>query len=463
MDVLPTLRSTKAVADHVRQYFRDTHRPLLETASGLASATVFRPILSQVVRQGVFAMAGRFLAGATPEEAIHALGKLVHNGVGYSVDLLGEETLSDAEADSYLERYVQLLATLSDAELEPRGDVWAAVPPVNVSIKLSALCPHLEPAAPEWVSKAASIRLRVILRSAIQHGAFINFDMEQYRYRDLVETAFADLLFEPEFAAYTNAGIVVQAYLRDAEAQIARLRQLAERRGAPISVRLVKGAYWDEERIVAEQNGWPLPIYAEKADTDDSFDRCADALLASWPHLRPAFGTHNPHSVAHAAIRARAAGLRHADIEFQMLYGMAEGLRLRIAEEGWRTRVYVPVGQVIPGMAYLVRRLLENTSNQAWFNAAGSDHGSSSVQSAQPVQTARAGIDAIHNSPPAAFFVPEPRAQMDAAIDARRGRFGEHFPLLIGAKEVGDRPEARGNVPRPTGDDGRIRWPGHAC
>ena len=452
VDVLPTLRSTKAVADHVRQYFRDTHRPLLETASGLASASVFRPILSQVVRQGVFAMAGRFIAGATPDEAIPALRELAQNGVGYSVDLLGEETLSDAEADAYLERYVQLLATLSDAsaELQPRGSVWAGVPPVNVSIKLSALCPHLEPAAPEWVSKAASERLRPIMRAAMVRGAFINFDMEQYRYRDLVETAFADLLLEPEFAAYSNAGIVVQAYLSDAEAQIARLRQLAERRGAPISVRLVKGAYWDEERIVAEQNGWPLPVYAEKPDTDDSFDRCTDALLAAWPHLRPAFGTHNPHSVAYAAVQARAAGLGAADIEFQMLYGMAEGLRLRVADEGWRTRVYVPVGQVIPGMAYLVRRLLENTSNQAWFNAGGSGHASSSMRASSPGQPAQihdASLDAIHNSPPAAFFLSEQRDRMQAAIETRRGRFGAHFPLLIGDQEVKGRAEARVKYP----------------
>src|SRR5438094_122827 len=83
--VLPALRTTKAVADHVRQYFRDTHRPLIETASGLASAGVFRPILSQVVRQGVFAMAGRFIAGATPEEAIPTLRELADEGVSFSV------------------------------------------------------------------------------------------------------------------------------------------------------------------------------------------------------------------------------------------------------------------------------------------------------------------------------------------------------------------------------------------
>lgn len=457
VDVLPTLRTTKAVADHVRQYFRGTHRPLIETASGLASSGVFRPILSQVVRRGVFAMAGRFIAGATPEEAIPTLRELAKDGVSYTVDLLGEETLSDAEADAYKDRYVQLISTLSNAteELTPRDERWANQPPVNISIKLSALCPHLEPAAPEWVSQASAERLRAIMRVAMEREAFVNFDMEQYRYRELVETAFTDLLLEPEFAAYPHAGIVVQAYLRDAEDQIARLQEFARRRGSPISVRLVKGAYWDEERIVAEQNGWPLPVYEDKQDTDDSYDRCTDALLSAWPHLRPAFGTHNPHSVAQAAAKAHAAGLRDEDIEFQMLYGMAEGLRVCVAEMGSRTRVYVPIGQVIPGMAYLVRRLLENTSNQAWFNAGASRVAGGQLDESSTPPTGKVGpqspldhassagsLSAIQNSPPAAFFLPGARNRMHAAIDARRRHFGARYPLLIGDKEVRDRTEA---------------------
>src|SRR5207253_1240172 len=156
-------------------------------------------------------------------------------------------------------------------------------------------------------------------------------------------------------------------YLTDAEETIAKLRTLAETRGAPFSVRLVKGAYWEEERIVASQNAWPLPVFEEKWQTDASFERCTDALLEAWPHLRPCFGTHNHRSIAQAIVKARARGLADRDIEFQMLYGMAEELRAAVAGDGYRTRVYTPVGAVIPGMAYLVRRLLENTSNQSWF------------------------------------------------------------------------------------------------
>jgi len=450
VDVLPTLRSAKAVADHVRQYFRGTHRPLIETASELASTGVFRPILSQVVRQGVFAMAGRFIAGATPEEALDTLRELAKDGVGSTVDLLGEETLSDVEADAYLERYLHLMQTLADdaERLAPRGEQWAGAPPVNISIKLSALCPHLEPAAPEWVSEVSRQRLGVLMRAAMELGAFVNFDVEQHRYQELVHRAFADLLLEPKFRSYEHVGIVVQAYLRDADNQIDWLRELAIERGTPFSVRLVKGAYWDEEQIVADQNGWPVPVYTEKRDTDDSYDRCTDALIAAWPHLRSAFGTHNPHSVAQAAVKAREAGLRDADIEFQMLYGMAEGLRRAVAKAGYRTRVYVPVGQVIPGMAYLVRRLLENTSNQAWFNA-GADGGGLKIDGGGEVVEAgrrkgeegraRESLEAMRNMAPARFFEAEVRERMRAAIKAQRAAFGREYPLLIGEREVMDR------------------------
>ena len=200
----------------------------------------------------------------------------------------------------------------------------------------------------------------------------------------------------------------------------------------------MKGAYWDEEQIVADQNNWPVPVFDEKHDTDESFERCTDALLEAWPHLRPAFGTHNPYSIAQAIVKAKAAGLPDDGIEFQTLYGMAEGLRGAVSDMGYRTRVYVPVGQVIPGMAYLVRRLLENTSNQAWFNTgtsatqpAPADTGSLQRHDGREPADAT-GLLHIRNSPPAPFFEADARDAMQEAIAQRRERFGADYPLLIG-------------------------------
>ena len=458
VDVLPTLRSARAVADHVRQYFRDSTPSIVQTASGLASQSVFRPVLSRVVRQGVFSMAHRFIAGETPEGAIPSLRELAAGGVASTVDLLGEETLSDAEADAYLARYTGLLETLASnaEEISPQEQRWAGVPPVNISIKLSALCAHLEPAAPDYVSEAARRRIRPLLALAVQHGAFINFDVEQYRYKNLVQRTFEDTILEREFAVYPHIGIVVQAYLRDAVDDVACLRDLAARRGTPFSVRLVKGAYWDEERIVAAQKAWPCPVFQQKSETDASFEACTDALLASWPHLRQAFGSHNPRSVAQAIVKARDAGLRDPDVEFQTLYGMAEGLRTAVAAAGYRTRVYIPVGRVIPGMAYLVRRLLENTSNQAWFNVgatveAGASPPAEPVPNAEPAPTHSQHVtlnsQPFTNAPPAPFFDQPTRDRMRAAIARARRGFGASYPLLIGDRRISDRPQAEVRYP----------------
>ena len=465
VDVLPTLRTTRSVADHVRQYFRGAHPGLIRTASDLAAEPIFRPVLSQAVRQGVFAMAHRFIAGATPQDALPALRRLAEQGVGYTVDLLGEETLSDAEADAYLARYTDLIETLAASDIQaPASGPWSGVPAVNISIKLSALCSHLEPAAPDYVSQVSRERLRPLLRLAKRLNAFINFDMEQYRYKDLVHTTFADVVLEDEFADYPHLGIVVQAYLRDALDDVDRLSALARRRGTPFHVRLVKGAYWDEENIVAAQNSWPVPVWTEKPDTDAGFDACTEALLGAWPRIHSAFGSHNPRSVAQAMAKARSLGLAEGDIEFQVLNGMAEDLRSAIAEEGYRTRVYLPVGQVIPGMAYLVRRLLENTSNQAWFNVAAAKQPSAEPEPSVGAQheAALRLADGSHaqtftNAPPAGFFLPEVRGRMQRALDRAREQFGTPYPLLIGDRRIDDREHAEVTYPaEPEAVIGRV-------
>jgi RHH-type proline utilization regulon transcriptional repressor/proline dehydrogenase/delta 1-pyrroline-5-carboxylate dehydrogenase len=471
VDVLPTLRTSAAIADHVRQYFRGPTPTIVRAGSGLASAGVFRPVLSRVVRQSVFSMAQRFIAGETPAEALPKLRELASAGIACTVDLLGEATLSEVEAEDYLRRYSELLETLS-ARLErpaAKDGRWEGVPAVNISIKLTALYSQFEPAAPGEVSAKTRERLRPLFRLARERGAFINIDMEQFRYKDLVHRIFRDLLLEPEFRDFAEVGVVVQAYLRDARDDIAGLRRLAEERGAPFSVRLVKGAYWDEERIVASQNQWPVPVWEEKEATDAWFEECTGDLLAAWPHLRPAFGTHNPRSAAQAAVRARLAGLGAPDIEFQTLYGMAEGLRTALAGQGYRTRVYVPVGEVIPGMAYLVRRLLENTSNQSWF-VKEPDLLSAEELLAPPRLPSREGRQGrrarrvFTNEPPARFFEGDQREAMAAALEKARRDFGREYPLVIGRDEVGRREheEVRypadsstviGRVARATADD----------
>ena len=170
----------------------------------------------------------------------------------------------------------------------------------------------------------------------------------------------------------------------------------AKATGRIVTVRLVKGAYWDYETIHAEQEGWPCPVWNEKWQTDACFEDMTRVLLdaslggsalradvspdrtdlradipASLTRLPPnqggvklAIGSHNARSIASALAELEKRGLPRAAIEIQMLHGMADQLKHAAVEMGLRVREYVPVGEMIPGMAYLVRRLLENTSNE---------------------------------------------------------------------------------------------------
>ncbi|MBI2765383.1 MAG: bifunctional proline dehydrogenase/L-glutamate gamma-semialdehyde dehydrogenase [Chloroflexi bacterium] len=436
VDVLPSLRSGSAVADHLRQYFRGDAPLPIRMGSAVAGTAAFRPVLSKVVRQGVFTMADRFIGGSSPQEALARLTGLNGAGTAYTVDLLGEATLSETEADDYLQRYLELIDALGGLS---GADGAGAITRPNVSLKLSALTSQFEPAAPRATCEAVLRRLVPLLAAARGRGVFVNIDMEQYRFKDLVQTIAEAALMLPRFRDWEQAGIVVQAYLRDAEDDIARVRALAERRGTPITVRLVKGAYWDEEVVIAGIEGHEPPVFAVKDATDASYERCTAALIAGHPHLRPAFGSHNPRSIAQAMVRVEAAGLPPEDVEFQMLYGMAEGLRRAVKESGYRTRVYVPVGEIIPGMAYLVRRLLENTSNESWLMHRYEEGDPAELlrqpSSTEPEPEPRPA-EAFANAPPAEFHLPSVREAMQAAIGRERIAAGGHWPLLIDGREV---------------------------
>ncbi len=433
VDVLPSLKTSQAIADHVRQYFRDDGRAPIRLGTGLAGRGALRPVLSRVVREGVMTMANRFIGGSGPAEALPRLRRLTGDGIGYTIDLLGEAILSEREADVYLERYLALIDTIATGA--PTGTSNVAKP--NISVKLTALTSHFEPAAPEATCEAVKRRLLPLLRRARERGVFVNVDMEQYRFKDATHVTFADVMLSPEFRDWDGAGIVVQAYLKDATHDIEHLHQLARRRNVPMTVRLVKGAYWDEEVVLAAQEDRDPPVFEEKAATDANFEHCVGLLVAAHPFLRPAFGTHNPRSIAVALAETETAGLPAGAIEFQMLYGMAEGLRKAIQSMGYQTRVYVPAGEILPGMAYLVRRLLENTSNESWMMHRH-EEGDPAELLARPWPSGPEPreVRAFTNEPPAEFNLPQVRTAMDHAIAEVRDRFGGYHPLLLAGAGV---------------------------
>jgi RHH-type proline utilization regulon transcriptional repressor/proline dehydrogenase/delta 1-pyrroline-5-carboxylate dehydrogenase len=180
-----------------------------------------------------------------------------------------------------------------------------------------------------------------------------------------------ELLEEEEFRDGPSAGLVLQAYLRDSPEQLAQVLEWATRskRQPPLQVRLVKGAYWDHELVEARQHGWPTPVFEVKAECDRNFELLTRRLLAARPAVRVAIASHNLRSVAHAIAVNRALGTGDAELELQVLRGLGDELQDALAARGFRVRTYCPIGDLVAGMAYLVRRLLENTSNESFLQA----------------------------------------------------------------------------------------------
>src|SRR5262249_7559082 len=163
-------------------------------------------------------------------------------------------------------------------------------------------------------------------------------------------------LEEPEFRHWPDVGIAIQAYLRSCKTDLEQLADWARKRATPVWVRLIKGAYWDYETVVCAQQGWTVPVFTEKSATDANYEAMTGFLLDSSQVLHPAFGSHNVRSLAHAMAYAETLGLPSRSYEIQMLYGMADPIKEALVSMGQRVRVYTPYGQLLPGMAYLVRR-----------------------------------------------------------------------------------------------------------
>ena len=377
VDVLPTLKTDEQFTRLLAEYF--SHTPILPQSlkwslQKLPATWIGTHVGALVLRRQFTRMAYTFIAGDTIHNAMPVLKHLWRSGRCASVDLLGETTVSEAEADEYRDRCLDaLLGYHAQAQAWPgrpllERDHLGVIPRVNLSVKISALYSQLDPADPDGSFEGVAARLRPILDVALQLPASLTFDMEHYELKDLTCEIFVRILSEPAYRDYLWAGIALQAYLRDADRTLDRLVDWVRQRGSPVTIRLVKGAYWDAENIQNTQRGWPIPVLRRKTETDANFEYLSKKLLTYPLLLRPAFGTHNVRSLAHAEAVAQSQGLSPETCEYQSLYGMADSLQRAIVQYGRRVRVYTPVGQLLPGMAYLVRRLLENTSNESFLS-----------------------------------------------------------------------------------------------
>ncbi len=467
VDVLPALRTNRDVTAHLDEYLHGMKlpivgglgRPLLRMSRGSVASALIAPL----VRASAGRMARKFIAGDTVETARPRLQKLWHSGMGFTVDVLGEAIVSDAESEQYQQQYLKLLhefdAIVRDWPANPLMDrISGRVSPrLNLSIKITALDSQIDALDPVRSGDRVKSRLRPIMLEARCRGAFITVDMEHYQVKDLTLRIFRELLSEPGLADWPDVGLAMQAYLRDTPADIATMIAWARKRPAPFMVRLVRGAYWDYETVIAQQRGWPVPVWTTKAETDICYEKCLRMLLEAHPHVETAVATHNARSLALAMAIAAERGLTPGDYETQMLYGMADEMKQRLVAAGQRLRVYVPVGQLLPGIAYLVRRLLENTASQSFLRMGMSDNipveqlmsapqivpsqtpppRSPETGGQQSVGPILAGPrKSFENEPDRRFVSDAEQAAFAAALDRVRSQLGKHYPLIIGGAAV---------------------------
>ena len=333
---------------------------------GGAVAPVLPWVVIPIARRVLRGMVGHLVLDATPSKLGPAIAALRESGNRLNLNLLGEAVLGEHEAGRRLEGTYEFLA---------RDDVD------YVSIKVSNVVSQLSMWSFDETVDRVVERLRPLYRLAAKREAqgtrkFINLDMEEYRDLDLTIAVFQRLLDEPEFRQL-EAGIVLQTYLPDALGAMQRLTEWALARraagGAPIKVRVVKGANLAMEHVDAAIHGWPAATYPTKQETDANYKRVLHwAMTPEHTHaVKLGVAGHNLFDIAHAWLTAKARGVDDR-IEFEMLLGMATGQAEAVRRDVGELLLYTPVvnpAEFDVAIAYLIRRLEENASDENFMSA----------------------------------------------------------------------------------------------
>ncbi|MCG7874496.1 MAG: proline dehydrogenase family protein [Candidatus Thiodiazotropha lotti] len=425
IDAVPMLNDDKTLVRHFKAYFGevdpDSLPALISWGIKRISLHSIPGFIAPVIRAAVKGVAHRFIGGETAAEIIDSISGLQRRGIYTSLDLLGEESVSEKEAFAYQQAYLDLIQQFSSHGFDD----------LNLSLKLSSLYSQITPVDTDGAVTILSERLKPICDAAMGAGIILCLDMEQYDYKAIILRVFKHLAMQPSYREWQGFGVVLQAYLKESDEDLTELLEWVKQRGTPVSVRLVRGAYWDMETVMARQQGWSVPVWQTKAETDACYERCLKRLFAS-PLIYPAVATHNIRSLACAVVLADQTQRSPDSYEFQMLYGMSDELEGLVTERGLKLRLYMPYGELLPGIAYLVRRLLENTSDQSILPVLESADVERVL--APPVigENRRSAFEAeFTNHPLHRFTQQSERENFSAALATVEQKLGKTYPLLL--------------------------------
>lgn len=462
VDVLPYLNTSESLSRHIKEYFDvGSTPPIMRWASqnSLLANKLTGALVGATIRTNLERMAKQFIIGENIKDSLKNIKKIRKNGFALTIDILGEACVSEAEADEFLEKYLELLSSLKESfqNWHPvGGDTldWGYAPRINISVKPSALFSQTNPVDFEGSVAGIEKRLKKILRAVRELGGSLCIDMEHHQFKDITIELYKRLRSSHEFADYPHLGLALQSYLKETDHDLEDLLTWAREKSLPISIRLVKGAYWDYETIVAKQNGWEIPVYGKKPESDIAFERHIRLILKNHDICYLACGSHNIRSIATTMETASELNVPANRYEFQVLYGMAEPVRKGLQNIAKRVRLYAPYGDLLPGMAYLVRRLLENTANESFLRQSFVEGTHFDLLVENPIETLShltaqeitAEADIINptsnkrtpfiNEPFSDFSSAAIRENFREALELVREKLGKTIPLHIGGKDI---------------------------
>jgi RHH-type proline utilization regulon transcriptional repressor/proline dehydrogenase/delta 1-pyrroline-5-carboxylate dehydrogenase len=321
------------------------------------------PVIRRAMNIAMKVMGKQFVMGETIEDAVDRAEEKEKKGYVFSYDMLGEGARTAKDAKRYYDSYAHAIKIIGKAA-KGRGPKRSP----GISVKLSAIHPHFDFLKQDTIVDEISTKLKALCLMAKEYDIGLTVDAEESERlevsMDIIERVFSD----PDLGDWTGFGIAVQSYQKRAIFVIEWLRELTQRVGKIMMVRLVKGAYWDTEIKHTQQMGAEeFPVFTRKSSTDVSYHACANRLLAYRDTIYPQFATHNAYT---ASVILELAGDDKVNFEFQCLHGMGDTLYDQIVtEDNIQCRVYAPVGEHEDLLAYLVRRLLENGANSSFVNA----------------------------------------------------------------------------------------------
>ncbi|MBD2516355.1 L-glutamate gamma-semialdehyde dehydrogenase [Nostoc sp. FACHB-973] len=450
IDTLPALHSKSEIASHLQEYLGDESVELPSALKGMLNFanpdSVPGQVAATTVGTAVETLAHKYISGENIKQVIKTVERLRKEKMAFTIDLLGEAVITEAEAQSYLERYLELMQQLVEASKnwtvipaidEADGE---SLPKVQVSVKLTAFYSQFDPLDAKGSEERVSDRIRILLRRAKELGAAVHFDMEQYAYKDITLNILKKLLLEEEFRQRTDIGMTIQAYLRDSEEDVKNVISWLKQRGYPLTIRLVKGAYWDQETIKAAQKHWSQPVYNDKAATDANFETITQLLLENHQYVYSAIGSHNVRSHARAIAIAESLNVPRRRFELQVLYGMGDKVAKALVDRGYRVRVYCPYGELLPGMAYLIRRLLENTANSSFLRQNLENRPIEELLAAPSVKNAETenfpASSSFFGAPDTDYSEEEGRRKATEAFQRVRQQLGRTYLPLINGEYV---------------------------